>query len=87
MKQQSFLREIANYVFKQFSSELDASSLEHFITIVCTPNAQAADMVEEQNSDDDEGSGEDYGAEEVSEDSDDMWSIFNLKIMFIFKTA
>jgi hypothetical protein len=73
MKQQSFLREIANYVFKQFSSELDLASLENLITIISTPNAQAADMVDggaSENSE--EESGEDYGAEEVSEDSDDL---------------
>jgi len=69
MKQQSFLREIANYVFKQFSSDLDLASLENLITIISTPNAQAADMVSEDG-DSDEQSGEDYGAEDVSEDSD-----------------
>ena len=63
---------MANYVFKQFCSELDSQSLAHLIEIVSTPNDRATDMVNGEESDDDSQEGEAYGSE-VSEDSDDMW--------------
>ena len=74
MKPQSFLREMANYVFKQFCAEMDAASLENLISIVATPNERAVDMVADEGDGD---SGDESGeAEEepldVSEDSDDM---------------
>jgi len=37
-KQQSFLREMVNYVFKSFCTELDQDTLGQMIKIVSTPN-------------------------------------------------
>jgi len=49
---------MANYVFKQFCSELDEQSLAHLIKIVSTPNDRVTEMVEagsdEDNEDEDE---------------------------------
>jgi len=67
-KANSFLREMANYVFKQFCSELDESSLDQLLKIIATPNEKVAEMFEEGS----DSAGEDeYGPEqEESEDSD-----------------
>ena len=73
MKQQSFLREMSNYVFKQFCSELDQQSLGNLIEIVSTPNERAADMVQDEDEEMDEESGEfEEDGSEASEDSDDL---------------
>ena len=73
MKQQSFLREMSNYVFKQFCTDLDAQSLGNLLDIVATPNERAADMVEDKDSDMEDGSdGIDEEDSEISEDSDDL---------------
>jgi hypothetical protein len=74
MKSQAFLREMANYVFKQFCTELDQGTLANLISIISTPNERASEMVgsegEEESANDSEDSvNEEYGAE-VSEDSD-----------------
>ena len=68
------MREMSNYVFKQFCAELDSESLTNLLDIVGTPNEKAADMVEEVDSDDEDGeSGEaEMEDSEVSEDSDDF---------------
>ena len=75
MKPQSFLREMANYVFKQFCKELDEESLDNLINIVATPNERATEMVEAVD-DENESSGSDEEADpdsqEVSDDSDDI---------------
>ena len=75
MKPQSFLREMANYVFKQFCKELDEETLDNLINIVATPNERATEMVEAVD-DENESSGSDEEAEpdsqEVSDDSDDI---------------
>merc|ERR1712147_456627 len=52
-KQHSFLREMANYVFKQFCAEVDADTLSQMIRIVSTPNEKAADIMQDNSSDDD----------------------------------
>ena len=76
-KSQSFLREMANYVFKQFCAELDEASLDHLLDIVAKPMAKDGpdDMLE---SDSEEESDEDGDSEEGGEapiddasDSDD----------------
>ncbi len=73
MKQQSFLREMSNYVFKQFCTDLDEQSLGNLLEIVATPNERAADMVEDQDSDMEDESGElNEDDSEISEDSDDL---------------
>ena len=64
---------MANYVFKQFCSELDAQSLAHLIEIVSTPNDRATDMLNHEESDDDSQEGDEAYGSEVSEDSDDLW--------------
>ncbi len=70
MKQQSFMREMANYVFKQFCAELDSESLANLITIVSTPNDKAIGMV---NADDSSDSQEGVAYEiSDSEDSQDL---------------
>ena len=69
MKQQSFLREMANYVFKQFCAELDSDSLANLITIVSTPNDKAIDMVTDAESSDSQ-EGQPY-EDSDSEDSQD----------------
>jgi len=73
-KSQSFLREMANYVFKQFCGELDEASLDHLLEIVAKPVANNdQDMLEEDSesgSDEDDSEGED-AAEEVAMDDDD----------------
>ncbi len=73
MKPQTFLREMSNYVFKQFCSELDDSSLANLIQIVSTPNERATDMINAGSDDEvEEGEvAEAYGSE-VSDDSDDL---------------
>jgi len=64
----SFLRDMANYVFKSFCTELDEETLKQMIKIVSTPNAEAAgDFMEEEESD---GESFSSGEEEVSDDSD-----------------
>ena len=70
MKQQSFMREMANYVFKQFCAELDSESLANLITIVSTPNDKAIDMVNDEESSDSQ-EGQPY-EDSDSEDSQDL---------------
>lgn len=74
MKPQSFLRDMANYVFKQFCSELDEQSLGNLLTIVSTPNERASSMVggDDDEEDDEEDEARDAYGSEVSEDSDDL---------------
>ena len=71
MKQQSFVREMANFVFKQFSAELDAESLANLLNIVSTPNERATDMVDSASEEGESGDSEEEEAE-ISEDSDDI---------------
>jgi len=64
---------MSNYVFKQFCADLDSESLGNLLDIVATPNERAADMVEGNDSDMDEESGDvDENESEISEDSDDL---------------
>jgi hypothetical protein len=77
MKPQSFLREMANYVFKQFCSELDEQSLGNLIEIISTPNNRAGEIADNDDEDDsdDESDEEEqieapYSASEDSDDSD-----------------
>jgi hypothetical protein len=52
---------------------LDAQSLGNLLDIVATPNERAADMVEDEDSDMEDGSdGIDEEDSEISEDSDDL---------------
>lgn len=75
-KQQGFLREMANYVFKQFCAEMDQETLGQMIKIVSTSNEKAADIMQENESED---SGAEEGEEEMSEDESmesDDWSLY-----------
>jgi hypothetical protein len=64
---------MANYVFKQFCSDLDSQSLNNLIEIVSTPNDRATDMVNgDDESDDGSQDGEEAYGSEVSDDSDNM---------------
>ena len=52
---------MANYVFKQFCSDLDQGSLDHLLEIVSRPiAANELDMLEEDSSEDED----DYDSEE-----------------------
>ena len=64
-KANSFLREIANYVFKQFCGELDGESLDQILKIISTPNEKVAEMFEEGSE------AEDGDAEEMEEELSD----------------
>eukprot|EP00352_Strombidinopsis_acuminata_P004292 CAMPEP_0176386886 /NCGR_PEP_ID=MMETSP0126-20121128/36303_1 /TAXON_ID=141414 ORGANISM="Strombidinopsis acuminatum, Strain SPMC142" /NCGR_SAMPLE_ID=MMETSP0126 /ASSEMBLY_ACC=CAM_ASM_000229 /LENGTH=135 /DNA_ID=CAMNT_0017754105 /DNA_START=1342 /DNA_END=1749 /DNA_ORIENTATION=- len=71
-KQQSFLRELANFVFKHFCNELDKGTLANLIKIISTPNDEASgfmDDEEEDDYDDEEDSDDDI---EDDDDEDEM---------------
>lgn len=73
MKSQSFLREMANYVFKQFSGSLDAASLDHLLEIISKPVATEGTNLLEEDSDESEGEGDEESEveiEDVASDSD-----------------
>jgi hypothetical protein len=44
-KPQSFLRDVANFTFKQFCTEVPAASLQNLLKIVQTPNIEANQML------------------------------------------
>lgn len=73
-KPQSFLRDIANFTFKQFCTQLSAKALANLVTIVQTPNVDATKMlfdeddIEKENKDDEE-EGEDEDESDDSESS------------------
>lgn len=66
-KSHSFLRETANYVFKQFCSELDEESLDQLIKIISTPNEKAAEMFEDKE--------DDYGEEDSDMEEENEASV------------
>ena len=70
-KSQSFLREMANYVFKQFCDELDEQSLDHLLDIVCKPAAQNDELSESEEED---SSDEDASDLELADDQGDAES-------------
>jgi len=55
-KSQSFVREMANYVFKQFCGELDSASLDQLLEIVSKPLAKDENMLEADSSEDEDES-------------------------------
>ena len=69
MKQQNFVREMANYVFAQFCGELDMESLEHILNIVQQTNEQTANEILQED-DGDESNEDEYGDED--EDGSDL---------------
>ena len=69
IKSQSFVREMANYVFKQFCSELDAKSLEHLLEMVTKPMGDG-DMLEADSDFDDESDSDKDAELMASADSD-----------------
>ena len=73
MKPQSYLRDIANYVFKMFCGEMDSESLESLIKIVNTPKGQETDIADsdEDNDDDDEDSEIEIEEDPFSDDDSD----------------
>ena len=70
IKSQSFVREMANYVFKQFCSELDANSLEHLLEMVTKPMGDG-DMLEADSESDDESDSEEDAELMTPADSED----------------
>lgn len=64
---------MANYVFKQFCTELDASSLDHLIEIVNKPTEDADVLEEDSESDIDDSDDSDEEAElmEAADDDED----------------
>lgn len=66
-KSQSFLREMANYVFKQFCGELDQASLDQLIDIVAKPLANDQNMMEADSSESDDS---EDSEEEMVEDAE-----------------
>jgi len=78
MKSQSFLRDMANYVFKQYCMELDHDTMGNLITIISTPNERGLEMIEggiDANSESDSSDDSDAEViedEEDSQDSDDI---------------
>ena len=66
---------MANYVFKQFCSELDAASLDHLLEIIAKPGVGADEMeADSQDSSDEEGESDDeqIDIEDVSDDDSDQ---------------
>ena len=70
-KSQSFLREMANYVFKQFCGELDQASLDHLLDIIAKPMEKEQNMVEADSSEEDDDSEMDSDEEAVDAGVDD----------------
>jgi len=60
---------MANYVFKQFCSELDANSLEHLLEMVTKPMGDG-DMLEADSESDDESDSDKDAELMASVDSD-----------------
>lgn len=69
-KQQSFLRELANFVFKHFCVEMDQGTLANLIKIISTPNDMASGLLDSDEEEDDEDS-EDEIEELDGEDEED----------------
>lgn len=64
-KPQSFLRDVANFTFKQFCSQISPKALVNMIEIVHTPNVDANKMLfDEEDMDDSDDGDEDDGSEE-----------------------
>ena len=72
-KPQSFLRDIANFTFKQFCTQLSAKALANLVSIVQTPNVEATKMLFDQEDveEADEEDGEDEDESEDDEDSEE----------------
>jgi DNA polymerase phi len=74
-KPQSFLREIANFTFKQLCTEIPTKSLAHMVEIVQTPNVEASKMLFDEEEIDQEENEDDFedhsGDEDDSDDSDE----------------
>ena len=68
-KPQSFLRDVANFTFKQFCTEVPADTLANLIKIVITPNVEAGLMLYGENDEDKLEQGEDD--DESDDDEDD----------------
>jgi DNA polymerase phi len=74
-KPQSFLRDIANFTFKQFCTQISPKALSNLAKIILTPNSEANKMLfgedEIEDLDDEEdGEDEDEGDDESDDDSD-----------------
>ncbi len=71
-KPQSFLRDVANFTFKQFCTEVPAETLGNLLKIVLTPNVEAGIMLYGENDEDKKEEGDDGESDEDdSEDDDD----------------
>jgi hypothetical protein len=67
-KPQSFLRDVANFTFKQFCTEVPTETLNNLLKIVLTPNVEAGIMLYGENDEDKEG---DNAEEDDDDESDD----------------
>ncbi len=72
-KPQSVLRDIANFTFKQFCTEISQKALANLIDIVQTPNTEASKMLfdEEEIDQEDAEEGEDEDMDEDDDESED----------------
>jgi predicted Zn-dependent peptidase len=68
-KPQSILRDLANFVFKQFATEISPKALANLLDIVQTPNVEATKMLFDEEEMDEEG--EDALEEDDESDDDD----------------
>ena len=76
-KQQSFLRDIANFVFKQFCTQISTASFQNMMGILATPNVEANKMLDddedleaEEENEEEENGQQSEGDEEDDEESD-----------------
>jgi hypothetical protein len=68
------LRDVANFTFKQFCTEVPAETLGNLLKIVLTPNVEAGIMLYGENDEDkreEEGRDDDDSDEDDSEDDED----------------
>ena len=70
-KPQSFLRDVANFTFKQFCTEVPAETLGNLLKIVVTPNVEAGIMLYGENDEDKEAEGDEDDDEDDSDDDSD----------------
>jgi len=71
-KPQSFLRDVANSCFKQFSVEfMDEESLGRLLGIVATPNAEAGGFMDAKGDEEEEASGDELSQASIDEDDSD----------------
>jgi len=71
LKSQNFVREMANYVFSHFCSDLDGASLDHMLSIVSQSNEVTAAELLEEDGDDESGEDESMADDSYASQDDD----------------